>query len=394
MQPTDDNRNKPIIPGRDVSLNVGVRTNQQNEAANVVRGQLDNIYQTDPNATVAAATIQSFVRPAADEDGPNPYERTHDEQQHSIDQDAWSRYHSAWQSYYQQYYERYYIGQVHEAKKTLETRVGTPHDNTAMTEDEALYDLRSQLIGKVRKKATLVRKSNHFWPIMSALIVMSIFLFLQYNRTMLAFAQAYIVPGDSKAANLIVGPGDTSTVTADDRLIIPRITVDVPIIWDAVASSQDSLNAAMNKGVAWFNVSQAHSRPGEKGNFALSGHSSNDFFDNGDYKFIFAPLEKLQVGDPIYVNYQQKRYTYRVSSTKVVAPTDVSALTTDNSKPVITLITCTPLGTATNRLLVFADQVNPDPVTAAASAVTPTESTTKMPSNSPSFWERIFGGGR
>lgn len=392
MQPTDDNRNKPIIPGRNVSPVIGVRGNQQNEAANVVRGQLDNIYGADPNATVPAATIQAFTQPAQD-DGPNPYERTHDEELHSINQDAWSRYHSAWQSYYQQYYERYYIGQVHEAKKTLEARAGTVPEKPSMSEDEALYDLRSQLLGKVRKSAIRVRKSNHFWPIMSALIVMSIFLFLQYNRTMFAFAEAYVVPGDSKAANLIVDPGDTSTVTKDDRLIIPRITVDVPIIWDAVASSTDSLNAAMNKGVAWFNVSQAHSRPGEKGNFALSGHSSNDFFDNGDYKFIFAPLERLQVGDPIYVNYQQKRYTYRVTTTKVVKPTDVSALATDNSKPVITLITCTPLGTATNRLLVFADQVDPDPVTAAVTSTASSTTTTKMPSNSPSFWERIFGGG-
>ena len=101
----------------------------------------------------------------------------------------------------------------------------------------------------------------------------------------------------------------------------------------------------------------------------------------------------MKVGDTFYVNYQQKRYVYKITRTEVVKPTDVGALNTDNSKPVATLITCTPLGTALNRLLVFADQISPDP-TAAQSPATATDSNAnKMPTNSPTFLERLFGGG-
>lgn len=77
----------------------------------------------------------------------------------------------------------------------------------------------------------------------------------------------------------------------------------------------------------------------------------------------------------------------------VVKPTDVNALQTDNSKPVATLITCTPLGTALNRLLVFADQISPDPTKAAAAPTdTSSSNSTQMPTNSPTFLERLFGG--
>jgi sortase A len=169
--------------------------------------------------------------------------------------------------------------------------------------------------------------------------------------------------------------------------------VAVPIVWDAVASSEASLNAAMDKGVAWFNIKGANAKPGEMGNFAVSGHSSNDWLDQGEYKFIFARLEQMGEGDAIYVNYNSIRYTYTVTHTQVVKPTEVGALRVGTGKQRITLITCTPLGTALNRLLVFADQVSPDPSAATAHTETDdTSSATKMPSNSPTFLERIFGG--
>jgi sortase A len=149
----------------------------------------------------------------------------------------------------------------------------------------------------------------------------------------------------------------------------------------------------MDRGVAWFNIPGANAKPGERGNFALSGHSSNDWLDKGDYKFIFARLEQMKEGDVIYANYNSVRYTYNITKILVVKPTDVSALTTPTDKPEITLITCTPLGTALNRLLVFAEQVSPDPNAATAVSTDSASTTaTKMPSNSPTFIQRLFGG--
>jgi sortase A len=401
-----------------------VQNGQNQAAADVVRSQLDAIYKSDPHHSTQVQQQQPTPEPTASpapdvrpseikstiEAGPgavnmqaanqqstaeSPYDRTHEEESHTTTESSWKDYHSAWQSYYQQYYERYYVGRVHEVKKNLEAESHVaPAKDEPLSTNEAMYDLRSKLRNQINERAQKVRKSRHFIPIMAGVFVMFVFLFLQYNRTVFAAVDAYVTPSTLDPSNLIVDPSSVS-ITADPRLIIPKIGVDVPIVWDANAASQDSLNAAMDNGVAWFNIKGANARPGERGNFVVSGHSSNDWLDQGDYKFIFARLEQLGEGDAVYVNYNGTRYTYTVTSTKVVKPTDVSSLMTGTDKPHMTLITCTPLGTALNRLLVFADQVSPDPNEASAQTNSESSSSdaSKMPSNSPTFFERIFGTG-
>lgn len=426
MRPEDSRPNTNLnIPTRQMapvpSHRVQNSSTHASAAADIVRSQIDAIYNQDPHHTgpvseqpsatpaqipttqpIVALPIQpgaGAVNMQADNqlaEAENPYERTHDESKHQTDAGSWQKYHSAWQSYYQQYYERYYVGRVHDVKKSLETEANvTPSEPVALSNDEAMHDLRSKLRGQINERAQKVKKSRHFVPVLAGLTVMLIFLGLQYNRNVVAAVSAYVTPSTLDPSNLIV---DTSNVavTPDPRLIIPKIGVDVPIVWDAVASSEVSLNAAMDKGVAWFNIKGANAKPGELGNFVLSGHSSNDWLDGGSYKFIFARLEQLSEGDAIYVNYNSVRYTYTVSGTKVVKPTDVSALQVGTEKPQLTLVTCTPLGTALNRLLVFSDQISPDPNAATQhSTETPQDSgeATKMPANSPTFIERIFGIG-
>ena len=65
----------------------------------------------------------------------------------------------------------------------------------------------------------------------------------------------------------------------------------------------------------------------------------------------------------------------------------------DTDKPLITLVTCTPLGTSKNRLLVTGEQISPSYELAERSTdiavEKPTEDTT-MPANEPSFFEGIW----
>ncbi|MCA0228017.1 sortase [Patescibacteria group bacterium] len=413
MRPEDNRQPASIVvpPRQSTAFRASDHDTAQAVAADVVRSQIDSIYHQDDNATQAVETETTTaphsptVASTADTgniqydhqqaSSANPYARTHNEKEHTIQPSAWEKYHSAWQSYYQQYYERYYAGEVHQVKQSLENeRQKNRAEEQSTSPDEAMYDLRNKLRQQIETKATTVRKSRHFVPAVAAICVMVLFLFLQYNRVIFANVAAYVSPGNMDPSTLIVDPSASVDVGPEAKLIIPKITVQVPIVWDAVASDQNSLNAAMDNGVAWFNIPGANAKPGEKGNFVLSGHSSNDWMDGGNYKFIFARLEQIQEGDTIYVNYQSKRYTYTVTATQVVKPTDVSALIGKSDKPHLTLVTCTPLGTALNRLLVFADQVSPDP-TAAPETTADTAATeaTTMPSNSPTFLQRIFGFG-
>jgi len=412
MRPDDPNQPRrvgtPLIPQRSLlqPQTPPVRdANASAAAANVVRNQLDNIYggqtttptpQTTPVEQQAAPAQQSISTE-------NPYERTHTTTPTAVQSDQWKQYHSAWQDYYQKYYERYYVGEVYKAQKALEGQAkdtapvttpvaeSTPPAHEALTKDEAMYDLRKKLLGNIQESAKKVRKSRHFVPITAAACVVVLFLFLQYNRILFANVHAYISPGNIDPVNIIVDPSETVAVSPEPKLIIPKINVDVPVVYD-VTPDYDSQMRAMESGVAWFGIPGANSKPGQVGNTVLSGHSSNDVIDRGEYKFIFARLEHMQEGDLIYVNYQSKRYTYSVTRKEVVKPTEVSKLVYETDKPVLTLITCTPLGTSLNRLLVTAEQISPSPSEAQSAPVaSATSEPAKIPGNSPTFLQRIFG---
>jgi len=357
---------------------------QRDAAANVIRGKIDALYGGAP------ATENPVVEPES------PYHRTHIA--HPLPEaDQWKQYHSAWQQYYQKYYEQYYNQQqapaqhYFSASSTPEPEPSPVIDET-LDKDEALYELRQKLLGRVKKSAGKIRRSRHFIPIVAALAVVFIFVFLQYNRVFIATVEAYVSPGSMNAQNIVIDPTADAVVGPESRLIIPKINVDVPAIYD-VGVDNASQMAAMEKGVAHFPITGANSHPGEIGNTVLAGHSSNDLFDPGDYKFIFSQLEKLAPGDTIYANYQGKRYTYVVTKTEVVKPTEVNKLIYPTDKPMMTLITCTPLGTAINRLLITAEQVSPDPNAAAAAPTGSGEegSSSDIPGNSPTFFEKLFG---
>jgi len=370
---------------------------QQSAAANVIRSQIDSLY---------GGASEDVVHTPVNDGGASPYHRTHNP--HPAPQaEQWKEYHSAWQNYYQKYYENYYT--AHAAKSpaaAIAQKANQPDEREGyfseqpvaletaeeLSNDQALYELRQKLLGRVQESAKKIRKSRHFVPISAAILVVLLFVFVQYNRVFIANVKAYVSPGSIDPQNIVVDPTADVVVSADPRLVIPKINVDVPVVYD-VGTDNASQMKAMEGGLAHFPIAGASSHPGEIGNTVLAGHSSNDLFDSGDYKFIFAQLEKLTVGDSIYANYNGKRYTYVVTRTETVKPNEVNKLVYQTDKPVMTLITCTPLGTALNRFLVTAEQVSPDPVTAtAAPAGSGTASgDSVIPGNEPTLLEKLFG---
>lgn len=393
-QPAPTPTNPPLVPESTVP-SAQVSDAQRQAAANVMRAQIDSLYDNNGQPIRTALATQM--------DDVNPYERTHsDSVQPDLEQ--WKQYHSAWQTYYQKYYEGYYTHHLKSAMRSASATSQTggyfkdqPADDPAdlpLSQDEALFDLRAKLRAKVIESASRVRKSRHFVPIISGVLVILIFAFLQYNQLIIGTVMAYVSPGSIDPQNIVVDPKADVSVSPDPRLIIPKINVDVPVFYD-IGNDYNSQMAAMQKGVAHFAIPGASSHPGQVGNTVIAGHSSNDLLDKGDYKFIFAQLEKLGIGDTIYANYQSKRYTYAVTNIKIVDPTDVSALVYPTTKPILTLVTCTPLGTSTNRLLVTAEQVSPDPNASTAAPVAAAGQTqASLPGqSSPTLFEQIFGGG-
>ena len=310
------------LPDKQQANNSSMTEPQRQATVELVRSQIDNLYNT-PSQPSEAPTPQLET--------PNPYERTHTNNPQP-DQEQWKQYHSAWQTYYQKYYEGYYTHHLNKAVQSNTSQTNQYFDKQPieteeeiMTKDEALFDLRQKLLSKVQTSAKKARKSRHFIPIASAIIVVLIFAFLQYNRIIISNVMAYVSPGSIDPQNIVIDPSTDINVGPESSLIIPKINVDVPVKYD-IGNDYASQMKAMETGLAHFAIPGASSHPGQIGNTVLSGHSSNDLLDSGDYKFIFAQLDKLTVGDSIYAHYGGKRYTYSVTSKAVVKPSEVNKL--------------------------------------------------------------------
>ncbi|MEI7918142.1 MAG: sortase [Candidatus Saccharibacteria bacterium] len=393
----------PPIQGPDLKTSSERSYLQNNEAAaQIIRSQIDNLYAGQATTTTSQIAITpDKATPIADID---PYQRTHVEHP-AIQNVEWKKYHTAWQDYYQKYYEGYYKHHVKLAAQQQVINTQTeklspaekksyfshnPEPTTATTDEEIMFDLRQRLIGKVKESATKVKKSRHFWPLISGLIAVLILLFVQYNQVLVSNVVAYVSPGNIDPQNIVISPITDISVSPDPKLIIPKINIDVPVVYD-IGNDYKSQMAAMANGLAHFVIPGASSHPGQIGNTVLAGHSSNDLFDGGDYKFVFAQLDRLNIGDTIYANYNSKRYTYTVTKKETVNPNDVSKLVYPTTKPILTLLTCTPLGTAKYRLFVTAEQISPDPSQSTVAPNSDTTSVATIPGNSPTLIERLFG---
>jgi sortase A len=357
---------------------------KQEHAVNAAMAEVGNIY--------------SRAQPGAGEQQiPSPYNRTHEE---NFD---WRNYHSAWQNYYQQYYQRYYWQQLHADRQKLHATGATEAaqkgegsgviagaDPSAVRKKK-IEQIKDDITKTVKEKAKQARKSHHFVPIASALVVGIVFLFLQFNSVMFAQVKAYVSPGAISNEALLIGPNTTAAVGPEPKLIIPKINVEVPIDYGVTGLSEDQIQRSLRDGATHYKLPGADAVPGQFGNTVILGHSSNDIFNQGAFKFVFVLLDRMQPGDTFYLNYQSKRYIYKVTEIKVIKPTEVSALQVGNSKPMATLVTCTPPGTALNRLVIFGEQISPEPSGSTAAPATQNQpTTTTIPGNEPSWLDNLW----
>jgi sortase A len=89
--------------------------------------------------------------------------------------------------------------------------------------------------------------------------------------------------------------------------------------------------------------------PGHAGNVGISGHRDT----------FFRPLRNIRQNDVITVTTLLGEYRYRVVSTRIVSPRDVSVLD-PSGREILTLVTCYPfylVGSAPERFIVRAERV-------------------------------------
>ena len=368
---------------------------------------------SSPAAAVDETNANSLSAPGSVDQSASPLASLN-RREAGVDAETWRRYHTAWQNYYQHYYGEYYsnaarnyvaqerLKSYRAAEDERKLLADTGLENLDQKPEKAIKSItglhiRERFRKRIRQQAIEQvkhdKRHRFLIPILAGIAVVLVVLFLQYNRLIFTPIIAYVSPGNAEGGEITaVDPTVTTAVNAEDTLIIPKINVDVPIRF-GLANDSGTIMSAMNNGVAHWSIPGASAVPGQIGNTVITGHSAGDIYSSNPYKFIFSGLERLESGDTIYIDYQGTRYTYAVYEKRVVAPNDVASLQYSGDEAILTLVTCTPLGTSEKRLLIFARQINPsltaDTETQAEVETTQDEAT-EMPSNQPTFFESIW----
>lgn len=138
-----------------------------------------------------------------------------------------------------------------------------------------------------------------------------------------------------------------SGVSAMSQIAIPSIDVRLPVYHGTAENT-------LQKGLGHL-FGSALPTGGEGLHSVITGHTgltTATLFDN---------LIDVQVGDAIYVSTFGERMKYQVYGIDVVLPDETDSLRAVPGKDLLTLVTCTPYGINTHRLLVHAERVPMDP---------------------------------
>lgn len=394
LLPGNGNRTIQPLPGQ-----TG-KEDETNNAADLIRRKLDKLYAKEPAAKEEIAEAESVT-----------HRSKHQEFMHNLShsgkslaeiQTEWHAYYSALPNnekhqVWQEFYASHDAQQNNSAPATAQAaetagRTAT-HETAGEKQKEArtVNEIKKQLLGSVQKRGRAQAKSSNLKSLLFGLgmgtLVIVVFLFSFFNERFIA---PFITPSRNVSAeSIIIDPANTA-VGPEPKIIIPKINVEIPIDFTQKSISEEVIHNALDSGVVWYPTTSA---PGEVGNGVIFGHSANNIFNKGKYKFAFVLLKRLEAGDTFYVQKDGKRYVYKVFDKKVVAPTEVSVLypTFPDKPSTFTLITCDPPGTSLNRLVVTAEQISPNPSSNTASHATSKNQPVpkELPSNSITLWQRI-----
>jgi LPXTG-site transpeptidase (sortase) family protein len=395
-----------------------------NEAANLIREKVARIYADEPNPEQEAQEAEAAKSRSAHQQF--MYQLSNSGKDLATIQTEWHNYyialpdedkHQVWQEFYagsasaaitiaqpqlQKTAAQPTVPQQPQVGRVIsidEAQAMSTHKNETLTSKRrrpsvsALADIRNakDIQKIIRDKVSAggsLKAKHHLQSLLFGLgmgsVVIIIFLFSFFNEIIIA---PFIQPSRVDAATPGIVSSAAITASSTPEVIIPKINVEIPVDYSETSTSESVIESDLEDGIVHYPTTVM---PGQDGNAAFFGHSSNNILNGGKYKFAFVLLHLLVPGDTFYLTYQGKVYIYKVISKTVVNPSDVSVLNSVAGQvATATLITCDPPGTSLNRLVIVGQQVSPDPSADTAGTPTVTAPITTLPGNGPSLWTRL-----
>ncbi len=129
-------------------------------------------------------------------------------------------------------------------------------------------------------------------------------------------------------------------------------TIQIPVIDVDLAIYHGTSDEVLNRGIGHFEFS---SLPvgGKNSHCILTGHRGLPSAK------LFTRLDELKKKDQIYIHVCKKTLVYEVVDSFVVEPEDILDMTIEKDQDLLSLVTCTPYGINTKRLVVKAKRIFP-----------------------------------
>ena len=375
------------------------RTNSDpGDPAAIARTKLSRIYEEgEPNAKQELAESEQSSHRSKHQQF--IYELNNSGKDMATIQTEWHNYyqslpqtekHKVWQEFYAS--QSALTGQALSQQNDHRALAEHKHQAVSSTKRQKEHH-KKKLGGKVKDRVNAggkLKAKHHLQSLIFGLsmgaIVLFIMLFSFFNEFFIA---PFIQPARASNTPIIVS-SDTIAPSATPEVIIPKINVQIPVDYSLSTTDEAEVENRLENGVVHYPTT---SKPGENGNAAFFGHSSNNIFNKGKYKFAFVMLRTLVVGDTFYLTYNGKVYAYKVISRDVVDPSNVGVLNpVAGQTATATLITCDPPGTSLKRLVVVGQQISPDPSTNTQASGTTLSSSggEELPGNGPTLFGRFI----
>lgn len=375
---------------------------QDDAAVDLIRTKLDALYAQEPDAKQELLEAQNIAAPALSKHQKYMLHLQQTETDVALIQTAWHEYyqslsdkekHEVWQEFYSEHARlKQKVAEQPAPQPKTKPKPILSHNTQTMRrkrpDKRHPSEIKSQILSTIDTRA--IRNNHHVRSLVFGLsmgfTVVFVLLFSFFNER---FITPFIRPNMNVSATpIIVDPNTTGTAGPEPKIIIPKINVEAPVVYDVQTITEKDVQAGLERGVVHYITTP---NPGEKGNSIIFGHSSSNILNKGKYKFAFILLKSLDKDDTFIVQKDSKKYVYKVYNKFVTSPNDLSVLGPSDRPATMTLITCDPPGTSTNRLIIQAEQIFPDPNANTESSAKNVGTPAKVPGNSESLWHRLFG---
>jgi len=146
-----------------------------------------------------------------------------------------------------------------------------------------------------------------------------------------------------------------------NRLIIPAINLDVPLVESSVVTYKDFTETSFDSDLEnWVVKYPTTPNPWEGWNAFFFWHTSQEYWKKNPYWTVFRNIPQLRENDKIQVVRDGVLYEYKVLKTVVVRPKDVNDTYVnfgEEWKEYITLMWCYPIGRIDKRMMIFAEKI-------------------------------------